>query len=436
VGGTEIYVEQLSHEQARLGLEPMIAAPAAEDSSSTHAGLAVRRFATTLQPVRLRELYDADGDSLAAHSFAALLARERPQVVHFHAFHRAVSLRSVAAARQAGAATLFTYHLPTASCQRGTLLRWGRQVCDGLLLPSRCTSCTLHGLGMPQAAATLLGQLPRGVSDMVEASGRTGGLWTALQMRVLVEARHDAVRGMLAQVDAVVALCRWSQALLLRNGVAATKITLSPHGLADSSEQTAPSPQRPTSGPLRIAFVGRMYPIKGPDLLIKAVQGSLSDVQLDLYGYSQDEAGAQYTRSLHTLAGSDSRIAFHPALPNQQVRQRLSSYDLLAVPSQWLETGPLVVLEAFAGGTPVLGSNLGGIAELVRDGVDGVLVEPASTAAWRDAITALSTDRSRVATLRAGVRPPRRMAQVATEMLALYRRIQTLPRELLTAVGT
>ena len=52
----------------------------------------------------------------------------------------------------------------------------------------------------------------------------------------------------------------------------------------------------------------------------------------------------------------------------------LSRIDVLAVPSQWLETGPLVVLEAFAAGTPVIGSDLGGIRELVSDGRDGLLV--------------------------------------------------------------
>ncbi len=71
----------------------------------------------------------------------------------------------------------------------------------------------------------------------------------------------------------------------------------------------------------------------------------------------------------------------------------MQRYDVLAVPSQWLETGPLVVMEAFAAGVPVLGSNLGGIGELVTSGVDGLLVEPASIVAWRTALEALCRDR-------------------------------------------
>ena len=95
----------------------------------------------------------------------------------------------------------------------------------------------------------------------------------------------------------------------------------------------------------------------------------------------------------------------------------LAQHDVLAVPSQCLETGPLVVLEAFAAGTPVIGANLGGIAELVTDGVDGLLVEPA---AWATTLQRCATDRDLLPRLRAGIRPPRTMATVADEMLALY----------------
>ncbi len=105
---------------------------------------------------------------------------------------------------------------------------------------------------------------------------------------------------------------------------------------------------------------------------------------------------------------------------------RLRDYDLLVVPSQWLETGPLVVLEAFAAGIPVLGSRLGGIAELVKDGENGILVEADSVAAWAAALNRLSRESELLRRLRSGVRPPRTMADVAEEMLALYHSIPNL----------
>jgi glycosyltransferase involved in cell wall biosynthesis len=92
-----------------------------------------------------------------------------------------------------------------------------------------------------------------------------------------------------------------------------------------------------------------------------------------------------------------------------------------------LETGPLVALEAFAAGVPVLGANLGGIAELVRDGVDGILVAPDDPVAWATTIRQLADNRQVIGVLRTGIAPPRTMDGPADDMAKLYAVI--LPRK-------
>jgi len=86
-----------------------------------------------------------------------------------------------------------------------------------------------------------------------------------------------------------------------------------------------------------------------------------------------------------------------------------------------------VVFEAFAAGIPVLGANLGGIAELVRDGVDGILVAPDDAAAWAAAIERLAEDRRAIDELRARIAPPRTMEAVADDMATLYARMLACP---------
>jgi glycosyltransferase involved in cell wall biosynthesis len=103
----------------------------------------------------------------------------------------------------------------------------------------------------------------------------------------------------------------------------------------------------------------------------------------------------------------------------------MAVYDLVAVPSLGMETGPLVVLEAQAAGVPVLGANRGGIAELVRDGVDGVLVAPADRSAWTRALLDLAASSERLASLRAHIAPPRTMRAVGEDMARIYRRLET-----------
>ena len=86
-----------------------------------------------------------------------------------------------------------------------------------------------------------------------------------------------------------------------------------------------------------------------------------------------------------------------------------------------METGPLVILESFAAGTPVVGSNLGGIAEWVRHGENGLLVGFDDVLGWRDAFKRCAENRQVLVSLRRGVRPPRAMRHVAHEMAHIYR---------------
>ena len=102
----------------------------------------------------------------------------------------------------------------------------------------------------------------------------------------------------------------------------------------------------------------------------------------------------------------------------KDVLATISGLDVLAVPSLGLETGPLVVLEAFAAGVPVLGSNLGGIAELVRPNQGGRLLPAGDVDAWRRAILELARSRSRHDL--GDVPIPRSMEHVADDMNALY----------------
>jgi glycosyltransferase involved in cell wall biosynthesis len=241
-------------------------------------------------------------------------------------------------------------------------------------------------------------------------------------MSQLVHHQHKAIRSFLAEVDRMVVLCEWARALLVRNGVPESKLTVSRHGLSQASRGTSSDAAlRLPRQPLRVAFLGRLDETKGPDILIRALR-SMPDaaVQLHLFGVDQGGRASQFVRHLHDLAAGDPRIAFLPPVPNERVVTLLRGYHVVGVPSRWLETGPLVVLEAFAAGIPVIGSQLGGIAELVEHGVSGLLVEPGSVDGWQEALRRLVEEPDLLARLRRGVRLPREMREVADEMAALY----------------
>ena len=70
-----------------------------------------------------------------------------------------------------------------------------------------------------------------------------------------------------------------------------------------------------------------------------------------------------------------------------------------------------------------MGSRLGGLAELVRDNVDGLLLSAAEVGEWRAVLQRLSAEPELVGRLRRGIQPPRTMHTVATEMANLYQRL-------------
>jgi glycosyltransferase involved in cell wall biosynthesis len=423
VGGTEVYVESLARAQRQHGVSALVAAPGQQSDHYEHDGLPVRRFGVQPAVRDLQELY-GHGDAQAASAFGRILDEERPDVVHLHAMTRAVSLRLVREAAARGIGVVFTYHTPTVSCQRGTLMRWGREVCDGRLDRKTCSACALHGLGLPRGASQALAHVPPVVGRALGRVGASGGVWTALRTTGLIERHHAAVRTLFAEVHQIVVLCDWTRDVLLRNGVPAEKITLSRHGIARAGGAWPEGRPEASSRPLRVAFLGRLDPTKGPDTLIRAVQALPGrSVEVDLYGLTEVNGTGRYLAELRRLADGDPRIRLLPALPHAEMVRHLPSYHVVAVPSRLLETGPLVVLEAFAAGVPVIGSRLGGIAELICDGVDGILVEAEPVAAWTEGIQRLDEDHAMLERLRRGVRPPRMMDDVADDMMTIYRRL-------------
>ncbi|MGB3681463.1 MAG: glycosyltransferase, partial [Rubrobacteraceae bacterium] len=83
----------------------------------------------------------------------------------------------------------------------------------------------------------------------------------------------------------------------------------------------------------------------------------------------------EYSREIYDLARPDPRINFAGTFPNEKIAEELKKMDVLVVPSTWYENTPLVIYSAFAAKTPVVATDLGGMAEVVRHEENGLLFE-------------------------------------------------------------
>ncbi len=174
-----------------------------------------------------------------------------------------------------------------------------------------------------------------------------------------------------------------------------------------------------------VAFVGRIQPLKAPDVLLRAV-AQLPDPVADRLtvaivggnsGSGLDLAG------LATALGIGDRVRFLPPQSRDGLPDLYRAADVVAVPS-YNESFGLVALEAQACGTPVLAAAVGGLVTAVRDGVSGVLVDGHDAGAWaRGLDRLLSEPRRRAQLSRGAIGHARRFSWncTAASLLAVYR---------------
>jgi glycosyltransferase involved in cell wall biosynthesis len=427
LGGTEVYVAALSRRLQAAGYDVAIAAPdasAARERSEIRDGIAVYRYRVPRLPTR----EEAQGLVVArgAERFHDWLERRRSDIVHVHTLNTGLGLREVAAATALGARVMVTAHTPSLGwiCQRGTMMRWGASLCDGVAAPDKCAACALHARGVPRPLARIVGAVPARAGRL--ARRLPGRAATALAMTDLIARNLVRQHELLRRVDAFVVLTEWARRAVIANGAPADKVVLNRLGVAHDGVARKPGPDAmPTRSPIAVGYLGRFDPIKGVCDLARAVASLPRDVpvRVELRGAIATAAERACADDVRRIAGRDPRVQLAPRVPSRAVPELLRTYDVLCCPSVCLEGGPTVALEARAAGTPVIGTAIGGLAEMIADGVDGRLVAPGD---WRALARALKdvamTPRDTIDRWRAALPAVRTMDDVAADYRALYER--------------
>jgi phosphatidylinositol alpha-mannosyltransferase len=138
-------------------------------------------------------------------------------------------------------------------------------------------------------------------------------------------------------------------------------------------EAPPPGP-KPASEKLRVLFVGRAEERKGLPVLLRAFEALAEHVPCELTMVGPDQADlARYLPDPEIA----SRVEALGRVPRGELWRRLHEADLLCAPSLSGESFGMILIEAFAAGTPVVASRIPGYSDVVRDGVDGILVPPA-----------------------------------------------------------
>ncbi|MCP3919703.1 MAG: glycosyltransferase [bacterium] len=433
--GTEIYTYNIASEMQRRGHQCTVLtrtpAPSddAEDFSieaSEFQGLRVLRLVNRLAYRNLSETYV---QPQVEEAFRRVLHDERPDLVHFqHLIHTSVGLVDIA--KSFGLATVITCHDYWALCARVQLIRPGGERCEGNR-GSGCFLCVkekqLAHIERAHAHDTNCGELVEAFALHVERSNAWGWLKNRVLDYRFVRERERLVPAAYAACDLQISPSRFLRDRYLASGAFdPQRFLFSDNGMrTDHVEALEKRPDR--AGSIRFGFVGSLVWYKGGEVMVRAMARLTGErCVLNVYG-TWDPENDPHHAELAELATDN--VEFRGRFDNARLSDVYAEIDVLVVPSIWFENSPITIHEAFLTNTPVLASDIGGMAEFVRDGVDGLHFKTGDDADLAAKMLRFIREEDLLECLSRNFPPVKTLAENGEEMEFRYRALAAIVRE-------
>jgi glycosyltransferase involved in cell wall biosynthesis len=266
------------------------------------------------------------------HEMRRLLKKDRPNVVHVHNLYPMFSPSILVACRREGVPVVMTVHSHILTCPTWYHLYKG-SVCEACVggHEYRCVLKNCRNNILESAAYALRSSVAR-------------------RFRLF----HD-------NVNVLIVMTAFAKRKLLQAGFREDQIAVVPNPASVKDTATNPSAGQ------YVAFAGRMSPEKGVDIFLGAAE-RMPNVPFKVAG-----DGPLLSEM---MARAPANVEFLGRLGPDDLREFYGKSQFVVVPSVWFEQFPIVVLEAMARGLPVIASRIGGLPEIVEEGITGSLFEP------------------------------------------------------------
>jgi glycosyltransferase involved in cell wall biosynthesis len=234
--------------------------------------------------------------------------------------------------------------------------------------------------------------------------------------------RKRFIQSHFAKVDMFIAPSHFLMQRYIDWGIPPEKIRYEDHGHTPVAAP-GPGPDRVRD---RFAFFGVLTPFKGADVLLRAMTLLGDDVSatLSIHGSNlerQPQAQADEFRQLLEL--TKRRVSFSGPYAHDDLARLMERIDWVVVPSVWWENSPLVIHEAFMHGRPVICSGIGGMAEKVTNGVNGLHFNVGDPRSLADTMRRAMTTPGLWEHLRAGIPEVNTMEAHVARITGLYREL-------------
>lgn len=307
----------------------------------------------------------------ARRRFEALCREVRPDVVHLGLVHRQITLSILDAPylRRNRVPVVLTAHDYILVCPNYLMLNGAGEVCDACL-GGKFSSCVKNRCVKGSRAKSVL---------------------------AAAEAFYLRARRMYAKVDRIIAPSEFMRSKLLEGGFSESQVTVMRNFVGESALARAREGSAITNcASPYFLFFGRLSREKGARVLVEAflaVARELSGWRIVIAGEGPERAAVE---RLITRSEARERVEFVGFRQGEALRRLVERASFAVTCSTWRENMPFSIVEAFAVGTPVIGTRIGGISELVREGDTGFLCEAGSVPSLADAMrraAALSAER-------------------------------------------
>lgn len=301
----------------------------------------------------------------ARRNFQALCEEFRPDVVHLNNVHRQITLSILDAPylRENKVPVFYTAHDYVTVCPGYLMLDGDGRVCDACLEDGHYRHC---------------------IENRCVKGSRAKSALAAM------EASFNRAHKSNQRIDKVIAPSRFMRSKLIEGGWPEDKVIFLQNFADDAildRAANAGADATDRENPY-LLFFGRLSAEKGVDTLLRAFDAALpslpQDMRLVVVGDGPDAADF---KALASSLGCASRIEFAGYQTGGTLQAYVERASLAIASSRWRENMPYSIVEAFAAGTPVIGTNIGGIPELVDEGKTGFICEPGGVQSMADAIS-------------------------------------------------
>lgn len=384
VGGVDVYTDRVGRALARQGHTINILA-ADSGVEAPDQQFAVERDELDGFPIwrlrysfaqRPKEAFDTGYDDEMETAVRAILHEQQPNLVIILNFYT-MTLATVKAAKSLG---IPVFHIATdflPVCRRATFIRWHGGSCEVGESIKTCAACFVSNKKSGRIVAETIGKLPEDVLVRLAGDGRykqphplapLNPYWHQI---ATMKRRLEVIQPLRDMIDHTFVPTRFTEQMFVENGFAAERVHHLPFGV-DPEHPLSEVVHLPADH-VRFLFIGRFQPYKGLHLLLEAFN-KLENPQgatLTIYGAADGHDG--YYDSLMAGINSNERIHFLGKIPPSELATAFAEADYFLLPSTWHENSPLIVSDALQSSTPVIASDIGGVTDIVKHDINGLL---------------------------------------------------------------